>query len=218
MPYSHFVGWVKWKCWSVSISCTIILYAQLPSLLPHLLSSWHRPRLYDDAFRQEEALSSPRCDCCSGHSEGEGGLWVWGRALCLQLRVPRYHGWTTLAPECRAWCLRSACSLQKQPVFFIATSPASPASIKHFLFLNKNKTRFDHSFLGLAKLASICSIWKGGKNIDPRLGKKGKGTRYQVAMWETKPRTTASREALKTKTNGVNRSRDRFEERQEDSD
>lgn len=181
MPYSHFAGWVKRKYWSLSISCTIIFYAQLLSLLPLLLSSWHRPRLHDDAVHHEDVLSSLRWDCCSRHSKGEGrGSADKLHIACQraggegQVRIPRYRGWTTLAPECLAWCLRSACSVQKQPVFFTANSLASPASSKHFLFLKKQGLIIH--FWGYAKFASICSIWGGGRGVEhqSRTGKERK--------------------------------------------
>lgn len=72
-----------------------------------------------------------------------------------QVRIPRCRGWT-LAPECLALC--SACSVQKQPVFFTATSLASPASSRHFLSEEKNNQGLIIHFWGCAKLASICSI------------------------------------------------------------
>lgn len=215
MPYSHFAGWVKRKYWSLSISCTIIFYAQLLSLLPLLLSSWHRPRLHDDAVHHEDVLSSLRWDCCSGHSKGEGrGSADKLHIACQraggegQVRIPRYRGWTTLAPECLAWCLRSACSVQKQPVFFTANSLASPASSKHFLFLKKQGLIIH--FWGYAKFASICSIWGGGGEPPIPDGER-KEKEVGTKLWETKPRKTASREILKTKPNVVNRSRDRFQ-------
>lgn len=180
MPYSHFAGWVKRKHWSLSISCTIILYAQLLSLLPLLLSSWHRPRLHKDAFCHEEALSSLRCDWCSGHSEGEGHgsrdelcIINWRARGEKWVRVPRYHGWTTLAPECSAWCLHSACSVQKTACVFHFYQCRISCQLKAFPFLKKI-TRFDHSLLGISKLASVCSIWNGGEKHQSRTGKERK--------------------------------------------
>lgn len=182
MPYSHFAGWVKRKHWSLSISCTIILYAQLLSLLPLLVSSWHGPRLHDDAFHHEEVLSSPRCDCCSGDSQGEGG--GSGDELCIacrraggegQVRIPCYHGWTTVAPECSAWCRRSACSVQKQPVFFIATSLTSPASSKHFLFFKKKNTKvWSFTFGATLNLPASVPSERGEKTPIPDWERKEK--------------------------------------------
>lgn len=124
--------------------------------------------------------------------------WIWGWVMHHQLEGRRRGmGETPSLPwldhtGTRVLGLVSALSLlhTKTACVFHFYQSSISCQLKAFPFFKK--TRFDHSLLGLSKLASICSIWTGGENTDPGLVKKGKGTRYQVVMWETKPRKTTS--------------------------
>lgn len=118
VPHSHFAGWVKRKHGSLSISCTIISFAQLLSLLPLPPSSWHRPGLHNHGFCHEGFLSWPRCGCCAGHNEGEGRgdeLWTtcWRRGAGENPSLPwldhtgtRVLGWVSVLSLLRA---KTAC-------------------------------------------------------------------------------------------------------------
>lgn len=91
-----------------------------------------------------------------------------------QVRIPRCRGWTALAPECSAGCLCSACSVQKQPVFFTATSLASPASSRHFLSEEKNNQGLIIPSGVVLNLPASVPSERRGKNTSPGLGEKGK--------------------------------------------
>lgn len=148
------------------------------SLLPLPPSSWHRPGLHNHGFCHEGFLSSLSCGCCAGQKEKAVGMSYGSPAGGEgQVRIPRCRGWTALAPECSAGCLCSACSVQKQPVFFTATSLASPASSRHFLSEEKNNQGLIILFWGCAKLASICSIWTAGEKHQSWAGREREGTK-----------------------------------------
>lgn len=129
-----------------------------------------------------------------GHLQEERGRWE-----SLHCRGTRVLGWVSVLSLLSA---KTAC------VFHCYQSGIS-CQLQAFPFWRKKQPRFDHSLLGLCwNCQHLFHLNGGGKTSVLDWERKG---RYQVVMWEMKARKTASWEMLKTKTNAVNRSRDRFQ-------